>query len=386
MKKSIIITLAAVGIITGYMLINPVGDNPAADTEQSAHLEAVVSSWTEETADPAPSVDPVINVPATSPIYEPSSLLSSAVNSNAIGNELANALTISDEETRSLELTKILLSLTPENWVAAKDAYTYAATLCNFNRADWLYFIRRSGESGGGVAMQYFEVRSLQGGRLCFENWLETNPNEALKWMVDDYTDANKRMKITSGLMGGYIDRNGLDEGEEIFQEAVDHIIATGSNTIRSNYLKKMFDSIASRAMNRSLAEVGGLDKSKDWLRGHAGQPYVRSELVARTTKVLIGQHDGAAAIKWLDACKAEHPDMPSQYYDSVITEWSKADGENAVSVWLNNNTNHPQYDRFAYVHAKNVFKKDPEAALAWAHSISDKTLKAKLLQGGGIW
>jgi len=55
MKKTLIITLAAVGIIAGYMLINP-----ADYVEEPAQAKPIANSPTQEATDPTPTIEELL--------------------------------------------------------------------------------------------------------------------------------------------------------------------------------------------------------------------------------------------------------------------------------------------------------------------------------------
>jgi len=114
MKKTIIITLVAVGIIVGYLLINPVDD---VKDESSAEIQDFIKLKTADLLDTSLSNElatTVVDLPDRSVSSEsPTALLKN----ESMRQQIVSVLDISDKTERRSRLTEILINqLTPENW------------------------------------------------------------------------------------------------------------------------------------------------------------------------------------------------------------------------------------------------------------------------------
>ena len=132
--------------------------------------------------------------------------------------------------------------------------------------------------------------------------------------------------------------------------------------------------------MQHMVLSGKGLENSATWLKGHMSQPYVGKKLIKKTVQKLTYK-DPMSAIEWLDSSYANHPNLEVTGYTTVIDTWAEEEGVNAVGEWLNNHSEHPQYDRLAFDLAKKMWKKNPDAAVKWLNSMSDEDLKAALMK-----
>lgn len=298
-------------------------------------------------------------------------------------------------------------NITRENWRETFDALnqfepgSHEAHALRRCRPDAM---NKIGEFAGREAMLHvYGLRRQDDIEACLKGWMMSEPDEAIEWLEREVGPSNRaaiwsahakglqddetRMarSMAKGFLATLVDRHGVEKAERIFQRMADDV--KGSEGLDKAYIRDMFTVLANETVANMLAETDeGLDGSAEWLRGHLGQPYVTPAAVSRTLMLLTRQDGGEAAIGWMDESRGEHPDSDAALYDPIISEWSDMDGLETVGVWLNEQGDHPQYDRLAYAYAKKVMKVDPERAIMWAKSISDEELRARLLKEGEIY
>jgi len=412
MKKSIIITLLAVGIIAGYMLINPANDVKESSQAEPA-VKTVISS-TPKTVDlPNPSLS---NESDTALLMEES-----------MRDQVASALEESNPEERYNRIMEILEHLSPENWRGVIEAFqmhdienpqSYWNASPPKWKSEWKFFLQRVGEVAGKEAVTYFVGQNTHNCKACLNSWAIADPTEAIEWLsttsLNTEIDPVTRNKLYGAAILGmaqsspylitelleqipvedrYLYANslnknlinllteslGINETEQLFLSMVDR--AQINNEVNSKFISQTFVDLAANSMMSQLLDgTKGVEDAAAWLKDHIGQPYVQDKLIWETGEMLA-RKDGMLAIEWLDSSFAEHPNIRVVGYGAAMHGWIEAEGVNVAAEWLNENSDHPEYDTLAYALAEKVWKTDPDAAIEWINSMSDEDLKAKLMK-----
>jgi len=401
MKKTIIITLAAVGIIAGYMLINPADD--ATGKAQDESPAETNDSTIPKTVDlPNPS----LSNESDTALLTMESMRGQTTSSleKSMQDEIANAMKISNQNERYLNITEILKDLSPDNWYGA--LYAFKEYAKKFPR-EWEFFIGRSGEVSGREAMLYFKNNNNR--KICLQSWIMSNPDEAINWLkteTDPYTQkrdwgvavksialsnpysgvelleqlpVNAREQYTGDLVKSFIKIHGIEATERVFLAMVDR--AAANNELDSPYITSMFNGLAVEVIPSMLKDDEvGLDNAAAWLNEHMGNSYVNNALLTDVVGMLA-RRDGSSAIAWLDYSFAQHPNREPRGYATAIDTWTKVEGVSVVGDWLNKNNHHPAYDKLVFAHVKNLIKEDPELAMLWTNTISDEELKSNSIK-----
>ncbi|MGI9244040.1 MAG: hypothetical protein ACR2RV_24800, partial [Verrucomicrobiales bacterium] len=81
-----------------------------------------------------------------------------------------------------------------------------------------------------------------------------------------------------------------------------------------------------------------------------------------------------------------EDLDLRSRGMETVVETWARADAD-AAGTWLGQMPASPELDRPVRSYALMVQGRDPEAAMAWANTITDEKLRGETVERiGGEW
>ncbi|MEM1223259.1 MAG: hypothetical protein AAGH40_10870, partial [Verrucomicrobiota bacterium] len=90
-------------------------------------------------------------------------------------------------------------------------------------------------------------------------------------------------------------------------------------------------------------------------------------------------ENDPAAAAEWLNNLSADDP-ATARASAEIIREWTRYD-LNASAEWLNSLPQSPELDRAVASYAYRAAEEDPAAAMSWAESISDDSMRVRMMQ-----
>jgi hypothetical protein len=89
---------------------------------------------------------------------------------------------------------------------------------------------------------------------------------------------------------------------------------------------------------------------------------------------------DPHKAFQWLESYNRDNLAAGAKNtvgYDFLMAAWTQKAGVEPVGQWLGQMTAHPHYDRIAQRYSAVVAAKNPDAALRWAETIKNPTIKA---------
>ncbi len=235
--------------------------------------------------------------------------------------------------------------------------------------------------------------------------WAAKNPAEALQWLGREADSETRRSVMGSAIRGlahtepdlavktleeqPMKERNRYAEelitttlhsmGIDGAQKLVEGMIAraTGSGSLREDYLKHVFHDYASLRIFQSAAN-GTLSETVNWLNQHVGQPYVDHRVIAAATERLAAQNP-QETFRWLENVNTtllRAGDESTAGYRVLLETWAKKDGAPVVELWLQSKTGHPHYDHIAYNYVALVAARDSKKATQWAASIKDSTIR----------
>lgn len=260
-------------------------------------------------------------------------------------------------------------------------------------------FAFRWGQSNGQEALDFFARHESAGeaspGAIeALRGWALKNPGSARSWIeslppgtwygeaVRGYiqalatTDPVAAQKYAISLRGTYdlapyfldiyhevLSRNGLGAAKEWFAN-----IPPWELHVKRN----LFNEIT-----RSQLRVG-LDTARAWVDANGSASYRSDDGVRYVATALVAQ-DPLAALDWSMALP---PSPTSNTYPgvaTVISLWPNGDLNNLGDL-LEQRRNEPAYDRAAGQFALRIQRIDDEAALAWAKTISDISIRNSIL------
>jgi len=314
MKKTIIITLAAIGIIAGYMLLNPAND--AKDSTHKAQDESPAEtndSTIRETADLA---DPSLSNESDTALLmeksmrdQASSALEKSMRDQAssaleksMRDQVASALEESNKVDRYNKITEILRHLSPENWRGAIEAFqmhnienpqSYWNRSPSKWKVEWKLFLQRAGEVAGEESVSYFNGHNTHNCKVCLQSWATTNPAGAIEWLaaakLDTVTDPDMKNKLFGAAIQGIAQTEdaylivvlleqlpvnarykysssfgknlinllsesiGIDETEKLFFTMIDR--AQINNELDSGYMSRTFTDLAAKSMMKQVMD-----------------------------------------------------------------------------------------------------------------------------------
>jgi len=283
-----------------------------------------------------------------------------------------------------------------------------------------LLFAERAGEVVGEKATLWFsenqsmEKYSVDTIRACLAGWVRKDLDGAFEWLETEIelkyrnkywgaalesvgnTDPNTaielleqlpvelRERYTDHLMAQIVRSVGIDEAERTFNGMVER--ARNKGELDGAYLTNLFTNFIDHklvSIEGRPGEGGNIKDLASWLSesGHIAQPYVSEYLIEETVNDLA-ETDHMAALEWLDTIYSNYPKKDVVGYDLLVTQWAYKEGNSAVGDWLNNNINHPHYDRIARKHVQYLAKAgDGETAMQWIDNIHNEKLKAQALR-----
>jgi hypothetical protein len=278
---------------------------------------------------------------------------------------------------------KFLNSLTESNWKEARDALALAyeeeklPPNKNFQERFWM----KVGEIGGeGVAKELLKDGDPAFSKIL-KGWAKGNPQE----MFDYYAD----LDLTSPEVQNYLDKTNSREIplmdqfssgmiEEIVRSSNGKIGKTqveSANDLIDHFLEK--DKKKAESLMREFTErvTKGRDKEtlKQWVAGYK-EPELQAGTAQRVIESGVFDKNPLEAVEFansLNSTKAKRSALSSAY--ARLAGGVNGHDPNITATELNAMEDGPERDFALNGFAHGLVRKDPEAAIQWASSISNE-------------
>ncbi len=198
-------------------------------------------------------------------------------------------------------------------------------------------------------------------------SWLEglTSSNPSNATLQFSQLPAEKQLPLVNTLLSGIQDRGGL--------EAIRDWFDNNDKAAGKEVMATAFSTIVGRLTQKSRT----WDDAAEFLKQHAGDGFTgAAELSAFTGRV--APTEPGKCLELLSAVCNTSPAIAAQA-DTLITQTVEHSAEGSLDIlgtWLNAHREHPLYDRVVQQFARRTQAEDSEAALRWAETIKDQTLR----------
>ncbi|MCW1884584.1 hypothetical protein OKA04_07555 [Luteolibacter flavescens] len=221
-------------------------------------------------------------------------------------------------------------------------------------------------------------------------HWAETDPASALQHVEASPEMARGDRSLVYGLVRGWSNVDPKAAAEWIFRSGlgmsgeygaiVDGISRQGgqedldewfAGIQKSGAPAKDIEGFANR-----IAEVKRSfepDKAAAWLEQNLDEPWVEQNGIVASTASAFAERSPAEAMEW-----AGRTGMESATIHAMNT-WCQRDHQ-AAGEWILGNVGAPGHAASVQVYANFLWRRDQDAARAWAQRIDDPTLRARVL------
>jgi hypothetical protein len=274
-------------------------------------------------------------------------------------------------------------SLSLENWKEARDALALAyeqqqlPQAKNFQDKFWM----RVGEIGGQeVAQELLKDGDPAFGKIL-KGWAKASPQE----MFDYYADLNLR----SPEVQNYLDKTNSREiplMDQFSSGMIDEVLRNSNGKIGNNQLDSANDLIdhflqndkgKAESLMREFTErvIKGRDKEtlKQWVAGYK-EPELQAGTAQRVIESGVFDKNPLEAVEFansLNSTKAKRSALSSAY--ARLAGGVNGHDPNITASELNAMEDGPERDFALNGFAHGLVRKDPEAAIQWASSISNE-------------
>jgi hypothetical protein len=229
------------------------------------------------------------------------------------------------------------------------------------------------------------------------ELWAERNPTEASRWIDGMANDGSKAI-AAKALVAKWAQAepavaaewvNGLPNGP--VQEKAKEALAK-SWAIQDAKAASIW-ALAEAEFNGDYDLLGEtiLEFSKQ--SPEEAESFVRDLAQANYSEIAVASHvmgraeeDPAAAAEWLARMAPTDPIYSAEYANELMQIWAESDSI-AASEWLSSQNPGEQRDAAISGFSESILRYEPEAAAAWANTISDADRRMEQLgRNLGIW
>jgi hypothetical protein len=388
-----IIIASVILLGSGYMLGSHLSSQDFSSSPTSVASQTGAASQA-ETA--------VANQPQTRAGIKPAGVLQ-GLNDEQITALTSEVLKEPDPLLRLHRWTGVLAEMTKENWRAISKALVdrYASGVDTSEEGSRSQF--REGQVLGLEGMEAMP-REPNGvpatpTRLKFQGWSSVDPSAALQWLLtlEEGNGKNTLMAewkkglakstpsvqeqifpqlqptdqrlLLNGVINGLVDAGGLPKARqwyEQFAQAGDPLVA-----------KAAFTTLVSRMTHKAMTpETAAFIESEAPKLGNGSE-------VFRSMCGNVAYYNPGGCLNLLQNLTSTCADV-AQNLDSLLAQTVRASSTtslNTMGNWLNQNPDHPLYDKTLVHFVNQCQADDPEAATRWASSIKDETLRDAALK-----
>ncbi len=321
-----------------------------------------------------------------------------SLNASSLAAEWQRALFERDPVLRAQRIAELLASLTADMAPSVAGIFEQAKQSGIRFGEEYRLFMRAWGKLDGAQAMEH-AVQQAGGPKSTPEllatlaGWATANPYHARAW-IDALAEGGAKEGLIYGLLDGwsmsdfasaaaYAESRPRSQSRDQFRELLlQRALASGGVAAAQQwfqsipddehnqiYKRRAFDDVIQAMLYRDPSAAA------HWIAQNAGQPFLNGKAVAETAAKLA-QTAPVETLNWLQSLPGISEPQWSASAAEVVKVWAKQDPHSAGN-WLNQQAQHPSYDRLATQYARAIAGEHPQAALAWAQSIADDGVRA---------
>ena len=229
------------------------------------------------------------------------------------------------------------------------------------------------------------------------ELWAERNPAEASQWIDGMANDGSKAI-AAKALVAKWAQSEPAVAAEWVAGLANGPVQEKAKEALAKSWV--MQDAKAASIWALAEAEFNGdydllgetiLEFSKQ--SPEEAESFVRDLAQANYSEIAVASHimgraeeDPAATAEWLARMAPTDPIYSAEYANELMQTWAESDSI-AASEWLSNQNPGEQRDAAISGFSESILRYEPEAAAAWANTISDADRRMEQLgRNVGIW
>ena len=229
------------------------------------------------------------------------------------------------------------------------------------------------------------------------ELWAERNPTEASQWIDGMANDGSKAI-AAKALVAKWAQSEPAVAAEWVAGLPNGPVQEKAKEALAKSWV--MQDARAASIWALAEAEFNGdydllgetiLECSKQSPK--EAESFVRDLAQANYSEIAVASHvmgraeeDPAATAEWLVSMAPTDPIYSAEYTNELMQIWAESDSI-AASEWLSTQSPGEQRDAAISGFSESILRYEPEAAAAWANTISDADLRMEQLgRNIGIW
>ena len=229
------------------------------------------------------------------------------------------------------------------------------------------------------------------------ELWAERNPTEASQWIDGMANDGSKAI-AAKALVAKWAQSEPAVAAEWVAGLPNGPVQEKAKEALAKSWV--MQDAKAASIWALAEAEFNGdydllgktiLEFSKQ--SPEEAESFVRDLAQANYSEIAVASHiigraeeDPAATAEWLARMAPTDPIYSAEYANELMQTWAESDSI-AASEWLSSQNPGEQRDAAISGFSESILRYEPEAAVAWANTISDADRRMEQLgRNLGIW
>lgn len=307
------------------------------------------------------------------------------------------ALTEPDPLVRARKLADLLGVLTAESASLVAEVFQQFEKAGRNFESELNLFLRAWGRVDGGAAVVFTtkggtDLKAKSKTLAALAGWATTDALSTRAWL-EALPDTAPREALIYGLLDGwstvsfaaaadYAAARPRSESRNSFRELLlERSLAAGGvpaaqqwfagipdNEHNSLFKQHAFDEVIRAMLYRDPAAAA------QWLAQQGGRAYLTAGPVTETAAKLA-ETAPLEALRWLENFRAAPDGAVKDGVSLVMKDWAKRD-VSAAGLFLQGQSQHPQYDAMAGSFAQAVAKSNPQAAIAWAQSIRNEAAR----------
>ena len=313
-------------------------------------------------------------------------------------DKLKAALDITDKYQRQASWQCLITEMRPEDAIALKDLFNDPGQGSGYNRgAEFASFLHHWGRIDGAAAAASNSLNGIYI-QMVTGGWAEKNAAEALAWLDSQAPETVYRNAFDGIIDGMFTVNSPAAEALLLYRAGDPRLGDTLAKAVENRQAREGFDaarqwfagiavSDAAEAFKReNFSALVSINNAADPIQKKIVldlvQPYLNQPWLPANAGEVLGEHwagtDPVGGFQRMLEMTCAGTQKSAA--ESLARIWARADAP-SLSVWLRDNTNHPQFDLAASYLALTLQTSDPEAARAWAARIKNPDLKSRAMQ-----
>lgn len=221
--------------------------------------------------------------------------------------------------------------------------------------------------------------------------WAQTDPESARRFVEESSEIASGDRSFVSGLVRGWSNVDPAGAAQWLFKSGLGMrdeygaVVEAISRKGGPEALDAWFSGI--NQAGAPAKDISGFaqiivqnkqayqpEKAAAWVEQHLGEPWVAESEIVRSTAHFFASQDPANAMAWAQRTGLESAST------MAMSTWCQRDLP-AASQWLKENESSPSYSTAASVLGMYLQRNDPAAAKAFAESISNGSVRERVLR-----